>query len=72
MQLVINVVELFSSVSLYTVIIAWHCMLCFLGCHQLLYLLFVCFSQLDTPSTPGVFVFTMKWGHAHADLSLFV
>ena len=33
---------------------------------------FVCFSQLDTPSTPGVFVFTMKWGHAFADLSLFV
>ena len=33
---------------------------------------FVCFSQLDTPSTPGVFVFTMKWGHAYADLSLFV
>ena len=33
---------------------------------------FVCFSQLDTPLTRGVFVFTMKWGHAHADLSLFV
>ena len=33
---------------------------------------FVCFPQLDTPSTPGVFVFTMKWGHACADLSLFV
>ena len=33
---------------------------------------FVCFPQLDTPSTPGVFVFTMKWGHAYADLSLFV
>ena len=33
---------------------------------------FVCFSQLDTPLTPGVFVFTMKWGHAYADLSLFV
>ena len=33
---------------------------------------FVCFPQLDTPSTPGVFVFTMKWGQACADLSLFV
>ena len=30
------------------------------------------FSQLDTPLIPGVFVFTMNWGHAHADLSLFV
>ena len=35
-------------------------------------LYFVCFSQLDTPSTPGVFVFTVKWGQADADLSLFV
>ena len=35
-------------------------------------LCFVYFPQLDTPSTPGVFVFTMKWGRAYADLSLFV
>ena len=34
--------------------------------------IFVRFPQLDTPSTPGVFVFTMKWGHACADISLFV
>ena len=33
---------------------------------------FMCFSQLDTLLTPGVFVFIMKWGHAHAALSLFV
>ena len=36
------------------------------------YDVFVCFSQFDTPLIPGVFVFTMKWGHAHADLSLFL
>ena len=49
-----------------------------LGCTKMTYLnrtvrncYFVCFPQLDTPSTHGVFVFTMKWGHAYADLSLF-
>ena len=35
-------------------------------------IVFCVFSQLDILWTPDVFVFIMKWGHAHADLSLYV